>query len=322
MSDRFGEPAPLLAAPGAPVPPGAEAAWVQGAGGVRLRAALFQPAASLRGSVVVSPGRTEFVEKYFEVARELQDRGFVVLVHDWRGQGLSDRLHPDPLRGHAAGVDAFVEDFARVLAAFEARLPKPWINLAHSMGAGLTTVALARGESRFAGQLLSAPMFGVVARRVHPGVLDLACRLNLGTGGASRWAFRMEPGGGPRARLSHDARRMQRWLGQIRAHPQLALGGLTWGWLRMALDVRRELTDAALSRLALPTTLLLASEEDAVDNAAARRAARATPSAELVELPGAWHEILMETDDIRARAWAAFDALADRAAPRTSPATI
>jgi alpha-beta hydrolase superfamily lysophospholipase len=40
-----------------------------------------------RGSVVVSPGRSEPIEKYFEVVQDLLDRGFVVLVHDWRGQG-------------------------------------------------------------------------------------------------------------------------------------------------------------------------------------------------------------------------------------------
>jgi lysophospholipase len=44
-----------------------------------------------RGSVVVSPGRSEPIEKYFEVVQDLLDRGFVVLVHDWRGQGLSHR---------------------------------------------------------------------------------------------------------------------------------------------------------------------------------------------------------------------------------------
>ena len=36
------EPASLLDIPEAPVPPGAEAEWISGAGGAKLRAALFR----------------------------------------------------------------------------------------------------------------------------------------------------------------------------------------------------------------------------------------------------------------------------------------
>jgi lysophospholipase len=99
--------------------------------------------------VVVSPGRSEPIEKYFEVVQDLLDRGFVVLVHDWRGQGLSHRALPDRLKGHAAGFKEFLGDYQALLAAFETRLPKPWIALGHSMGGCLTMLALATGESRF-----------------------------------------------------------------------------------------------------------------------------------------------------------------------------
>jgi lysophospholipase len=37
--------------------------------------------------------------------------------------------------------------------------------------------------------------------------------------------------------------------------------------------------------------------------------ARALPNGRLVEVPGAHHEILQETDDIRGVFWEAFDAL-------------
>ncbi|HEX5665677.1 MAG TPA: alpha/beta hydrolase, partial [Hyphomicrobium sp.] len=58
-----------------------------------------------RGTVVIAPGRGEFIEKYFEVVAELRRRGFAVAVMDWRGQGGSDRLLDHPRKGH-------VEDFA------------------------------------------------------------------------------------------------------------------------------------------------------------------------------------------------------------------
>src|SRR3954454_10989135 len=57
--------------------------------GHRLRAARFAPPSTPRGSVILSTGRSEPIEKYGEVIGELLARGFVVLAHDWAGQGLS-----------------------------------------------------------------------------------------------------------------------------------------------------------------------------------------------------------------------------------------
>src|SRR5581483_11986932 len=99
------EPAPLVETPLAKAPPGGGAWWFTGAGGARLRAALFEPprGGRVRGAIVLSGGRTEPIEKYYELIGELLDRGFVVLAHDWRGQGLSQRELSDPLKGHARG---------------------------------------------------------------------------------------------------------------------------------------------------------------------------------------------------------------------------
>ena len=54
------EPAPLIDTPEAPVPPGGTADWFVGAGGARLRAALFTPPGRARGSVVLSGGRSDY----------------------------------------------------------------------------------------------------------------------------------------------------------------------------------------------------------------------------------------------------------------------
>src|SRR5262249_21650810 len=96
----------VVRVPGNPDPEGAEVFWLEGRGGVRLRA-LFAPAAvkPARGSVILCNGRTEFIEKYFEVIRELQGRGFAVFTMDWRGQGLSGRLLKQPQKGHLDTFD-------------------------------------------------------------------------------------------------------------------------------------------------------------------------------------------------------------------------
>ncbi len=308
--------APLLATPAAPVPPGGAAEWFTGAGGARLRAALFVPAGTPRGSVVVSPGRTEVIEKYFEVAQRLLERGFTVLVHDWRGQGLSRRLLPDRLLGHAVGHADFLTDFDALLDAFASRLPQPWIALGHSMGGCLTLLALAQGEARFSGAILSAPMLGILTAAVPPPLAALlAAVLNLVGGGGL--AVARQPAAAVLFEaniLTHDRARYERNEALAAAWPDLALGGPTWGWLAFAFGAVSILErGAGVTRIAPPLTVALAGADRLVDNAGLRRTAARVPGVRLVEIPGAYHEILQETDAIQATFWREFDDLTARA---------
>lgn len=310
--------APLFGTPPGPAPAGASAEWFEGVDGARLRAALFPARGPVRGSVVVSPGRTEAIEKYFETAGRLNARGFAVLVHDWRGQGLSHRPLRDRLLGHADGCGAFLSDFAALLETFSERLPRPWLALGHSMGGCLTLLALARGERRFAAAVLSAPMLGVLTGAVpRPLARLLAAGLvALGRGGSAT--------PGPRSAaipfeaniVTHDPDRYARNEGLVTEHPDLALGPPTWGWLKFAFDAGDELRKAAgAARIPIPVTIVLAGKERLVDNRAAEAVARRLPHGRQVTIPHAFHELLQEADEVQAGFWREFDALADRAAP-------
>ncbi len=311
--------APLVSIAEAPAPPGGEAEWFQGAGGVRLRAALWPATAAVRGSVVLSPGRTEPIEKYFEVVTELRARGFCVIAHDWRGQGLSQRLLPDRLKGHADSPADFAADHRALLDAFADRLPQPWIALAHSMGGALVMLALAEGEGRLAAALLTAPMLGVATGAAPGWAASGIARLMRLTGRAAAYAL---PASDPLSGwtegnpLTHDRARYERYKAQLRACPELGLGSPTWGWLLMGLQLGSRLAaPGALEAITLPVSLVTAGEERLVLNAAARAAARRLPDGRCLEIPGARHELFMETDPIRAKVWQAFDALADPISP-------
>ena len=319
------EAAFLVDTPDDPVPPGAEVDWYVGAGGAKLRAALFTPVGRTRGTVVLSGGRTEPIEKYFETIGDFMDRGFVVLAHDWRGQGLSARDLPDRLKGHAKGYKAFLEDFRRLLNAYEPRMPRPWVAVGHSMGGCLTLLALAHGERRFASAVLSAPMLGLQFGKVSPvGALALM-RLNLTLGRAGRYV--LGQAGKPFDDafddnvLTHDARRFNRYRAQVRANPHLAIGGPTWGWLDFAFRATAFLANAErLRAVTIPVEILSAAEDRLVDNAAQATAARNLPQGRLITVPGAYHEILMETDDMRNFFLRVFDALTGKTAPKPTSA--
>ncbi len=297
--------------------PAGEARWVRARSGDRLRAAIFAPDGLARGSVVLSPGRTEMIEKYGEVIGDLLRRGFVVLCHDWVGQGLSVRLHRDPLRGHIRGGAArFLDGLRDVIAAFAPRLPKPWTAVGHSMGGGLTALLLAEGESRFAGAVLSAPMCGVLTGAQPPGRVRFAAWLMALVGRGSALPLpQVDPlrEGFEGNVLTHDAASFERTRRLIAAHPELRLGGPTWDWLRFAFALHDRLArPGAAEALRLPVEVLTAGEEKLVDNAAARAFAARLPDGRLEEVEGAFHEILMEADARRDAFWAAFDRVAAR----------
>src|ERR1700752_2431846 len=118
-----------------PVPEGVGSGMLKTPDGVSLRFARWDPPPGRKGTVCLFPGRTEFIEKYFETVRDLRARGFAVAVLDWRGQGLSERALSDPQKGHVgdfAEYDVDLDTFMKEVGLPDC--PPPLFALAHSAG--------------------------------------------------------------------------------------------------------------------------------------------------------------------------------------------
>ena len=304
--------------PGNEPPDGAEEHWLEGRGGVKVRV-LTAPSTrgQARGSVIVAPGRTEFIEKYFEVIRELQARGFAVFCIDWRGQGLSGREVENSLKGHVVSFDDPVNDLSTALKLLANRLPRPYIGLAHSMGGAITLRALMTRRVEYDAAAFSAPMWGI------PNLTDVAKKyvrfmVSLGAGGQfapnveKKWKrenFKKNP-------VTHDKARHDRCQGLIAEEPRLALAGPTNGWVAAAADATEGFRQpGALAHVRIPILVATAGEEQLVDNAAHEAVVHELPDVRHVTIEGAKHEILMEVDPIRNRFWEAFDELVERVVP-------
>ena len=304
--------------PGNEAPEGAEEHWLEGRGGVKVRA-LTAPAPQTppRGSVIVAPGRTEFIEKYFEVLRELQERGFAVFCIDWRGQGLSGREVENGLKGHFASFDDPVNDLSTALRLLSDRLPRPHVGLAHSMGGAIMLRALQTRRIELDAAAFSAPMWGIA------GLTNMAKRYtrfmaSLGAGGMfapsveKKWKrenFKRNP-------VTHDKERHARCQCLIVEEPRLALAGPTIGWVAAAADATEAFRmPGALAHVRIPILVATAGEEQLVDNANQAAVVEQLPNARHITIPGAKHEILMEVDPVRHQFWAAFDELVQHVAP-------
>lgn len=304
--------------PGNDIPEGAEEHWLEGRGGVKVRV-MTAPAtrSPVRGSVIVAPGRTEFIEKYFEVVRDLQQRGFAVFCIDWRGQGLSGREVENGLKGHLSTFDDPVNDLSTALKLLADKLPRPYIALAHSMGGAIVLRALQTRRVELEAAAFTAPMWGI-AKLGDMGKQYVRFMTSIGAGGQfapsveKRWKrenFKRNP-------VTHDRERHARCQGLIAEEPRLALAGPTVGWVAAAADaVESFQLPAALAHLRLPILVVTAGEELLVDNASHDVVVDQLPDAAHIVIAGAKHEILMERDEFRGQFWAAFDELVERVTP-------
>ena len=265
--------------------------------GVRLRVAHW-PGGD-RGTVLLFPGRTEYVEKYGEVAARLVAEGYHVLAVDWRGQGLSGRTHRDRSVGHVDDFAEYQSDVAAVMRLAEP-LPTPRYLLCHSMGGCIGLRALTRGLPVRAAAF-SAPMWGITMK---PHMRPAAWALS-GLSRYMRFDGSFAPGTGPRHlveeaafelnALTGDRAQWERMQRQHRAHPDLSLGGPSLAWLNEALKEMRAL--AALPAPDVPAMAGVGTAETIVLPSAIHERMEGWGPVHVYE--GAQHELMMELPKTR-----------------------
>lgn len=292
-------------------PAGGAAYWIRTEDGLRLRIGHWpgNGGTGEGGTVFLLPGRTEYVEKYGLAAADLARRGFGTVTIDWRGQGLSPRLHPDPLRGHLIAFADFQKDLDSLLAAAEAMaLPRPWFVLSHSMGGAIALRRLT-GAHPFAAAVFSAPMWGIgLPRGLAPWAPRIARMLRRSTGlvwSSGRESYPMRTGFLGNV-LTRDAAMWGYMLEQQAGEPGLRLGGPSWQWVSEGILECCALADLPSPEITCLTTL--GGDERVIDPEAVRARMARWPGGRLLPLPGVRHEVMMDGAETRAMF---FDAVAE-----------
>ncbi len=314
----------LLSLPENPVPPGAVVVPLTAADGVRLRAARFAaaPGVPAAGTVCLFQGRGEQIEKYFHAIGRLQRRGFVVATLDWRGQGGSQRLAGNPMKGHVGDFRHYerdVEALRRQLALPDC--PPPYFGLAHSMGGTVMLQAAPRLTPWLSRLVLASPFLGFGATPLGPGAIratsGLLSALGLGRlyipGPVRRYAVTRLFSDNP---LTQDPARFEMMMAIPASRPDLSVGAPTVGWINAAARAIAAFDDGRFPKsVRLPVLFVNAGADRVVSPLAVERMARRLPQAGYVLVPGARHELMMERDLYAAQFWAAFDAFVPGGGP-------
>lgn len=270
-----------------------------------------------RGLCAVLHGFAEFLEKYDEVASELNARGFAVASLDWRGQGASERAAYGNRRGHVGQFDEYDADFIAFLNQIAAPMGVPIVGLAHSMGGHVLLRHLHETQRRVRCGVLIAPMLDIDTGPYSPFLTSLVTFLLNLRRPSTRFVF----GAADRDtedipfeenRVTSDRARYERTQNLLKAKPFLAINGPTFGWLRAALASMHEMHRRGFAEdIETPLLVFGAGRDKVVRVEAVRAFAKRLPHARYVEIAEAKHEILMETDAIRAQFWKEFDAFID-----------
>ena len=314
----------LLQLPDNPIPEGAVVVPLVTADGVRLRAARFPPAPRTRpvGTICLFQGRGEQIEKYFAVIERLQRRGFTVATFDWRGQGGSQRFTRNTRKGHVRDFRHYerdIEAFRRLLALPDC--PPPFFGLGHSLG-GHVLLRAAPGLRPWLQRLVLAspfldfgrtPMSRRTIRRLSGTLRWTGFGRAFIPGSLRRFAVTHVFDGNP---LTSDPERFRMMMSIGAARPDSAISAPTIGWTHAAARSIDALDDDRFAAtVSIPTLLVNAGADRVVSTLAVERMARRLRGAAYVLIPGAQHELMMESERFSAPFWAAFDAFVPGGGP-------
>ena len=268
-----------------------------------------------RGSVLLLNGRKEFMEKYDETIRELNQRGFNVYSIDWRGQGLSSRMLANRHKGFIKTYDSYLNDLNRfVREIVQPGTAIPLIILSHSMGAHIALRFIHEHPELVDKAVLVSPMIDILTSPLPAWFVRAIARVavKLGLGHAyiiGSGDYRLEKF--KDNRLTSDAERFMDENKAITENPELALGGPTYGWLSATFESIDILTEPDfVKNITTPILIISAGCDRVVSIKAQKTICALLPNCRFTQITGARHEILKETDAIRSIFWDKFDRFA------------
>ena len=284
-------------------PKGGAAYWTRTEDGLRIRLGHYAAEGPAKGTVLLFPGRTEYIEKYGMTAGAFAPVGYHSLIVDWRGQGLSDRMHPDPCAGHVEYFDDYQKDVSATLEmARKLGLPKPYHLLSHSMGGCIALRSLVDGLS-VASAAFSAPMWGIVIEPSLRPAAWIVTSLVKRTPLARNYA----PGTAQKHyvlfnefddnTLTSDREMFDRMRHQLTEQPNLAIGGPTLRWLNEALIEMRTLSK--LPSPDIPAICAIGSNERIVSADRIEDRMKDWPNGRLIRYDAAEHELMVERSEVR-----------------------
>lgn len=278
---------------------------LEGTGGVRLAYAIFNAeAVSGAGALVFLPGKSETYLKYAELVYDLRQLAFTIYILDHRGMGFSDHLVADD------GDKVFVQEFEYYvddLELFLKSVVEPnghsrLILAGHSMGGAVALRHLERYPGRFERAVVNTPMLqldtGSTPEWLAYSVSTCLSWFGLG----KKYAFGYGPwkqGTFEKNELTHSRDRWSIWWQQlVPKFAEVESHGPTLRWVSQSMGAAKSIIGAA-NEIEIPILMFQAGKDGLVRPGGQHRFAERAPDCRIRRFENAYHEVLIETDEIR-----------------------
>ncbi|NFG62819.1 alpha/beta hydrolase [Clostridium sp. CMCC3677] len=258
-----------------------------------------------KGTIVISHGFTETLEKYKEIIYYFLNKGYSVYGIEHRGHGRSGSL------GVVDESQINIEDFNLYISDFKVfidNIVKPSLGdeklflFAHSMGGAIGTKFLEENPGYFDAAILSAPMLeintGSVPSFIAKSISWICTTLPFGY----KYAPTQKPysneysledsctSSEPRYKYYYDIQSNNK---------EFQRGGSSFNWLKSSLDITEEITKKEnASKVKIPVLLFQAEKDTYVKPKGQNEFSEYAPNCKLVLMAGAKHEIYREKDGI------------------------
>jgi lysophospholipase len=263
------------------------------------------------GTICLLGGRTEYMEKYFQTIRKLNQKGMDVFSFDWRGQGLSTRIIKNRRKGYIRNYKDYVDDLSVFIEKIlKKKASEPCIIMGHSMGGHIIIRYLHDHENIFNSAILISPMIDIQTFPVPKSILQRIIRILVKAGYDKVYL----PGGDSLMKnkfkgnaLTSDQIRFEKAQKFVIDNPDVAIGGVTLGWLNASFDSINLLNQPGYVEKIKTRILIFSADKDRiVCNRAQVRLCKRLPNCRLIKVSGSSHEILQEKDAIQKTFWNVF----------------
>lgn len=266
-----------------------------------LHAARFT-ADNPQGTVSVLHGFTESIEKYREFIYELLCHGYNVCMLDQRGHGLSYRKVEDKTLTHIDRFEEYVKDMDCFVRDVASGMPGPHFLFSHSMGGAVAALYLERGGDFYSRAVFSSPMIAPD----RGGLPIWMSRMIIGTfvrfGRGKARLFTSAPYHGHEdfATCCATSRARFTWYDDFKVqNADYRNCSPTYRWSQEAVNVTAKiLAPGQVEKICMPVCVFRAGLDNVVINEETEKFAARLPAGELVDVPGAKHEIYRSEDDV------------------------
>lgn len=255
-----------------------------------------------KAAIVIAPGYGDSFMQYAELAFDLFLKGYSLYIIDHRGQGFSGRFLENHQIGHVDQFEYYVHDlWFFVESIVKSKEHQKLYLLGHSIGGAIAALYAHRFPKDFNGVIFAAPMFEINTGDYPVPFAYTLASLQTWIGRGDVYAL----GQGDRERptfdvntYTHSWMRFLKHEEIIEKNPVIALGGVSYQWVKEALEATWKIEDIA-ENFEVPLLLLQAGQDTTVLPEGQNEFCKKVKNCQKIMFPDARHSILLEKDLIR-----------------------